>query len=183
MKKVLLSLVAIAALVGSAVNAEALGVGDSDYIGSIDPATPASAFGEVTLINHLLDAPAGSSQVTGLSSPFHDPVDLFRTGNDCGGTCPDATEAGEDQGNSPSGSVDVTGWTYLLAKYGQVAHVWYVGGTSGFVDVPLDATGGGQSHYSLYNPGTTTVPEGGSTLMLLGAGLAAVGALRRRFNV
>ena len=79
-----------------------------------------------------------------------------------------------------------TGFLYLLAKYdgpnfGSV--VWYVGGLTGLIDIPAAA---GEvralAHLSLQSQGTgTSVPDGGSTVMLLGSALACLGALRRRF--
>jgi hypothetical protein len=173
MKKTLTAMACALTLLFSASTASALAIGDANYLGSIDPATPASAAAEVGHINTLLDqASPSSTTIAG--------VLYVRSSNDCDGLCPDATTAGALQGQGPSGSVNVTGWTYLLGKYGTVAHVWYVGDLSGSQSVPASAPGGGLSHYSLYNPGTTTVPDGGATLGLLGLAMLGVGYLRSR---
>ncbi len=84
-------------------------------------------------------------------------------------------------------SVSVVG-LYLIGKYdagnaGTV--VWYVGGLTGEVTIPQNFLGGtqfGLSHWSLYRGEGTTVPEGGSTLALLGLVLLGVHLLRRSAN-
>ena len=98
---------------------------------------------------------------------------------------PTAVLGGADTGNDPSGSVNVTGWTWLYVESdGGDAHVWYVGDPDGPQTVPLNNVGGqGQSHYALYNPGTVQVPDGGATLGLFGLGMLGLGCLRRRKQV
>lgn len=190
MKKTLLTALACVLALGlSASTASALAISDADpnYLGWVDPSVPADASGEVQSINDLLaqPSPSGPTTISG--------VTYLRTANDCPGGCPAAEEAGADQGQGPSASVDVTGWTYLVAKYGTAAHVWYVGDLTGAQDVPLNGFGGfhpktgepqinGQSHYSLYNPTTTTVPDGGATAGLLGLAMLGLGYLRRRIG-
>lgn len=185
MKKTLVALTCGLALALSAGSAQALTIGDADprYLGEIDPATPSNPDNEVAYINQLISM-APNATHTGLNDNFFD-----RSDNQCGGpgggstidACPPAVLAGADTDNTPSGSVDVTGWTWLYVKYGGDAHVWYVGDLSGIQAVPLNNLGGqGQSHYALYNPGGVTVPDGGATLGLLGLGMLGLGYLRRR---
>jgi hypothetical protein len=77
--------------------------------------------------------------------------------------------------------LNVSNWTYLLAKYGNVAYVWNVSNlTTVTVTSNLAGVQNGLSHYALFNPGTVTTPDGGTTLGLLGLGLMGVGYLRRR---
>jgi len=182
MKKLIVALACIAALGASAINAEALSVGDAYYIGSADPGSPASASDEIFYINNLRLLSIGATDSETVAPHTWE---FSRVGStlDCS-VCGLATITGASSGQSPSTSIDVTGWTYLLGKFGNTSYVWYVGGLSGSQTLPLDLPGiqgSGQSHYSLYNP--VSVPEGGSTLMLLGMGLAGVAALRRRFGV
>ena len=192
MKKTLIILVCGLAL--SASNAQALAIGDADarYLGSIDPATPSDPSNEVDYINKLISMAVNTTETTAAVSPPQ-PDTFDRSDNQCAGAgggstidaCPTAVLGGADTGNDPSGSVDVTGWTWLYVKYGGDAHVWYVGDLTGVQAVPLNngpgGTGGqGQSHYALYNPGTVQVPDGGATLGLLGLGMLGLGYLRRR---
>ena len=194
MKKTLLTALACVLALGlSAGTASALAIGDANYIGYVDPGTPADADAEVFYINHLLGIAPGGTDLD-FNPPPSPPDQLYDYSRedstlDCSG-CPAATTVGADSGNAPSGSVDVDGWTYLVAKYGNVSHVWYVVGL-GTVDVPLSGFGGfnkqgdpqtnGQSHYSLYNPGEK-VPDGGATAGLLGLAMLGLGYLRRRIS-
>jgi hypothetical protein len=93
--------------------------------------------------------------------------------------------------NGTGVSVDLgngTLYSYLFAKYdGKNAgsEVWYVGGISGMITIPADGIPGhghqyGLSGWSLFGPGGTPgVPDGGTTVMLLGAALGALGMARR----
>ena len=163
---------AVACAVGFATAAQAvdLAIGDSRYLGNIDPGTPANAESEAGFINHLLDMALGQQ------NDLFDGNTYDRSNVACVG-CPDATAVGSVKDESaPFNPINLgTGWQYLLAKYGNTSHVWFIGGLTGAGHtVPLEAPGGGLSHVSLYNPGTTTVPEP-TTLVLLGAGLLGLG--------
>jgi hypothetical protein len=174
MKKILITMACVLALGLGAAPASALSIGDTNYLGSVDPSSPANPPSEAEYINFLISMPAPSSTTD-------DGRDYVRSSNSCAtfDGCPAATPVGADTNNDPLASVDVTGWTWLLAKYGTESHVWYVGDLAGLVSVPLNAPGGGQSHYSLFNP-TTTVPDGGATAGLLGLAMLGVAYLRRR---
>jgi hypothetical protein len=81
----------------------------------------------------------------------------------------------------PVTDLNVSNYTYLLAKYGNTAYVWYVADLT-LVTITSNLSGvqNGLSHYALFNPGTVTTPDGGTTLGLLGLGLMGLGYLRRR---
>jgi hypothetical protein len=72
-------------------------------------------------------------------------------------------------------------YSYLFAKYdGQndISQVWYVGNLSGVITIPyLGPLGHAISGYILFPGGA--VPDGGTTVMLLGAALGALGMARR----
>jgi hypothetical protein len=176
-KSLLIAFAAVMALGLSASTASALAIGDANYLGYVDPSVPANAAGEVQSINDLLarPAPSGPTTIAG--------VTYLRSSNTCGGPCPAATTVGADQGDPPAPTVFVTGWTYVLAKYGNTAHIWYVGNLTGNQTIPQTATpGGGLSHISRYNLTTTQVPDGGVTAGLLGLAMLGVGYLRRRIG-
>jgi len=103
------------------------------------------------------------------------------------------TLVGAVQGADNDFTVDA-GWEFALAKYG--------GYKGGYVLYALDGAatslptksntlwgkaGTDQyflSHYAVFNASTTfQVPDGGTTLILLGAALGGLGLVRRRFNV
>jgi hypothetical protein len=74
-------------------------------------------------------------------------------------------------------------YTYLFAKYdgkNDYSQVWYVGNLSGIINIPLNGPlGHALSGWILFGPGTPGVPDGGTTVMLLGAALGALGIARR----
>jgi hypothetical protein len=110
--------------------------------------------------------------------------DFDRSDNACGveiPSCPMAVVTDSVSDIAPATPVDLgSGFQYIYAKYGGNAHLWYAGGLTG-TDHTIPSnnlTGQGLSHYAMYNPGGQ-VPEP-TTLLLLGSGLAALGAFGRR---
>ncbi len=100
----------------------------------------------------------------------------------------DGNSTGQVGAAATSLSIDVTGWTYLLVKWASNDYFYYVGDLTGVVTVNNDVQfnpGNGRpqnaSHYRLFNddPGTR-VPDGGTTVALLGLGMLGVAAARRR---
>ena len=88
------------------------------------------------------------------------------------------------QGGSTDTTIDIgTGlYSYLWAKYdgpNDKAEVWYVGDLSGIITIPASDNGYGLSGWTLFGPGVPGVPDGGTTAMLLGAALGALGMARR----
>jgi hypothetical protein len=162
----------------SAVNT-VLTIGDAHDLGLIDPNHPADPVSSAGFIDTLLAQPLNSGPTIIGANAF------TRTGNDpLGGVYP-AAEFAVDLG-AQNLNIDLgTGFQYLLGKYdgpnfGSV--VWFVGDLTGLIDIPATGGGFGLSHTFLFNgvppPG---VPDGGTTLMLLGSALACLGVLRRRF--
>jgi VPDSG-CTERM motif len=75
-------------------------------------------------------------------------------------------------------------YDYLFAHYGGprggFAEVWYVGDLSGLITIPGNALRHGLSGGALFTAaGGRTVPDGGTTAMLLGVALGALGVVRR----
>jgi hypothetical protein len=186
MKKITMLAIVCALALGLAAptaSAVELDLTSSQYLGLIDDGIPSSATDEVGYINILIGlAPGAPTQTIGSET-------YTRSNNPCPvGGCPTASAVGGVKNETGSfTNIDVTGWSYLIAKYdgpnyGSV--VWYVGGLNELVDIP-DTLGTGNweiSHYSLYNP-STSVPDGGFTLMLLGGALVGLEGLRRKYRI
>jgi protein with PEP-CTERM/exosortase system signal len=77
---------------------------------------------------------------------------------------------------------------FLLVKDGNHIPIWYIfdiSGWNGMETIDLRGfwpDGGAISHVSIYTPGGTRVPDGGSTLALLGLALTSIGLLRRKLT-
>jgi hypothetical protein len=179
MKKTLIALTCGLALALSASNAQAVTLNDDNTLGWLANATPSSSADQVTYINYLIGMTVNTTQTDPPTNLPGNNTLFVRSDEPCSdlGGCVLATTGISDQ--APSGSINVTGWTWLYVKYGGGAYVWYVGNLSGVISVPTDGGEfGGQSHYALYN--ATNVPDGGATLGLLGLGMLGLGYLRRR---
>jgi hypothetical protein len=184
MKKTLTAIACGLALALSATTAQALTiltVGDTYYLGEVDPGTGSPAT-EADKLNTLLTVDIGTTDT--IDGVFYDRSSNVLCGT-LNNTCPEATAVGHIGDDSPPiqfANIDVTDWTYLKGKYGNVMHVWYVADINDVVNIPeTTGPGGGLSHWILYNP-TTTVPDGGATLGLLGLGMLGLGMLRRRLG-
>jgi hypothetical protein len=100
---------------------------------------------------------------------------------------------GQTGGGGNSISLDVSGYQYLFFHWGGSqlqpggwAQLFYVGDSSGSftfdnsaITVNETPAAGGISFYSLYG---TNVPDGGSTVMMLGAALSGLGVVARRMK-
>ena len=78
-------------------------------------------------------------------------------------------------------------YSYLFATYSDdrgetiTGDVWYIGNLSGDITIPgtLPNGFGHLSGWTLFGPGVPGVPDGGTTVMLLGTALGALGMARR----
>jgi hypothetical protein len=113
-------------------------------------------------------------------------IDTYNAANNT--DLPDAELAGAVQVSNLTGtsiSIDITGWTYIKLAWDGMDQFYYVGDETGvltFNSTVFNQNGEPQnlSHYALFNPFTPPgVPDGGTTVMLLGVALSALGMARR----
>jgi hypothetical protein len=152
-----------------------LTIGDTQELGFVDPGLPAGDANRTLFVNTMISLALG-----GLTHVIVGPHDnlVTRSNNDFG-PLPTAVFALNGTGTT----IDLgTGlYSYLYAKYdgpNYGAEVWYVGNLSGIITIPATGGGYGLSGWTLFGPGAG-VPDGGITVMLLGAALCVLGIARR----
>jgi hypothetical protein len=169
------------AVVGSLSSLSALTIGDTRDLGLIDKNQPANPTSSAGFINILLDQSLGSGPTTIGENAY-----TRTTNNPLSGSYSDAVFSGVEFAANVTSINLGSGYEYLLAKYdgpnfGSV--VWYVGDLTGDITIPLYGSDNqyAVSHTYLYNPKTSSVPDTGMTVMMLGGALACLGVLRQRF--
>jgi hypothetical protein len=184
-KKVLLVSAAVCALMlVSSHNASAtrsiappsisLAIGDGHELGFVNFGIPSGDSDRLTYVNHLVGMALGTSDKA-------DGQTYSRSNNSFSPLAP-AVLGGLVDGTSTTINLGSGLYTYLFAKYdgpNYGSEVWYVGDLSGNITIPASAGGYGLSGWTLFGPGTPGVPDGGTTAMLLGAALSALGIARR----
>jgi VPDSG-CTERM motif len=153
-----------------------LAIGDAQELGFVEFGIPSGDADRTAYVNHLIGMALGSTdQALGQT---------FTRSNNAFAPLPTAVFAL----NGTSTTIDLgTGlYTYLFAKYdgpNAGAEVWYVGNLSGIITIPSTLGRYGLSGWTLFGPGGGQVPESGTTVMLLGAALGALGMARRVLKI
>ena len=162
-----------AAMLAFSPNANALTIGDTHEIGFVNFGIPSGDQDRTNYVNHLIGMGLGTQDDF---SGQH----FTRSNNNFG---PLSTAVFALNGTSTSINLGAVGtYTYLFAKYdgpNYGSEVWYVGDLSGIITIPATAGGYGLSGWTLFTSGGQGVPDGGTTVMLLGAALGALGMARR----
>ena len=181
-KLALLSAAFCAVMLAFSPNASALTFGDANDLGQVLNGIPSGDAARTAYVNHLID------MVPGTSDTFSGQTFNRSLANPGPGfpNYPDAVFSHNGTGTSIDLG-DGTLYSYLFAKYdgpNAGSEVWYVGGLSGIITIPavgLDGQNFGLSGWTLFGPGGggNGVPDGGTTVMLLGAALGALGMARR----
>ncbi len=174
-KLALLCTVVAGTLLAFSHSARALTIGDSHELGFVNFGIPSGDTDRMNYVNHLIGMALGS-QDNFLGQHF-------TRSNHAFGSLPTAVLAGHVNGATTSINLGAGGlYTYLFAKYdgpNYGSEVWYVGDLSGIITIPATAGRYGLSGWTLFGPGVPGVPDGGTTAMLLGAALSALGIARR----
>jgi hypothetical protein len=159
----------------NSAHAVSLQIGDGHELGFVNFGIPGGDSDRLNYVNHLVGMALGATdQAFGQT--------FFRSNNSFS-QMPQALLAGSVKGTTTSINLGSGGlYSYLLAKYdgpNYGTEVWYVGDLSGVITIPATAGRYGLSGWMLFGPGSQGVPDGGTTAMLLGAALSALGVARR----
>ena len=162
------------ALLAFSPSANALTIGDNHELGFVQFGIPSGDSDRLTYVNHLIGMALGSTDQA-------DGQTYTRSNNNFGPLAP-AVLAGHTNGTGTSINLGAGGtYLYLFAKYdgpNYGSEVWYVGDLSGIITIPDTAGGYGLSGWTLFGS-AGSVPDGGTTVMLLGVALGALGMARR----
>lgn len=171
-KLALLSAGFCAVMLAFSHNASALTFGDNNFLGQVIPGTGGIAE-RTAYVNHMIGMNRGGFGVF-MNQTFSRSTNNF-------GALPTAVFARNGTGKNVALGTGL--YSYLFARYSGVSFVWYVGNLSGNVQIPLiTATGGLLMGWSLFSAGGQ-VPDGGTTVMLLGMALGALGMARRFLKI
>jgi hypothetical protein len=156
-----------------------LGIGDQQELGTVVHGTPQGDQFITQYVNAMIGLPLGGS--THVIIGPHDNL-VSRSMNNFGSLPGPATLALRGSGTMIDLGTQGT-YAYLFAHYGGPGggtnEVWFVGNLSGLISIPQIGFGHGLSGWALFTAGGVGVPDGGATLMLLGAALAVLGISRR----
>jgi hypothetical protein len=160
--------------------------GDSHVVGTVSPAAPANPSAQADYINYLITMGTNTSASHDFGGS-EGTQNLYRTTNTFG-SLPTASATGAVSGTGTTINLNTLGtFTYLFAKYdGQNDNsvVWNISGLTGILTIPANGPlGYGLSGWILFGPGTPGVPDGGTTVMLLGTALGALGMARRFLKI
>ena len=157
-----------------------LGIGDQRELGQVHPAISEGDAAIAQYVNFMIGLSFGGSGHV-IVGPH---VNLVtRSMNNFGALLGPATLA--LRGTGTTVNLGLTGGTfdYLFTHYGGpgggFAEVWYVGNLSGKISIPSIGFGHGLSGWALFTAPGGAVPDGGTTVMLLGAALGVLGVVRR----
>jgi hypothetical protein len=156
-----------------------LGIGDQHELGTVVHGIPEGDQVITQYVNAMIGLSLGGS--THVIIGPHDNL-VTRSMNDFGPLPGPATLALRGTGTAIDLGAQGT-YDYLFAHYGGpgggTVEVWFVGNLSGVINIPQIGFGHGLSGWALFTAGGVRVPDGGTTVMLLGAALGMLGVARR----
>jgi VPDSG-CTERM motif len=160
-----------------------LTIGDQHELGQVQPPTPEGDADITQYVNFMIGLERGGSGHV-IIGPHNALV--TRSMNNFGSLPGPATLALRGTGTTINVGTQGT-YNYLFAHYGGpgggFAEVWYVGNLNGSISIPATGLGHGLSGWALFTAPGGAVPDGGTTVMLLGAALGALGMARRFLKI
>jgi hypothetical protein len=182
-KPFLILTLAALALAAPAINAVPLTDWNNHLVGSYAPASGYTNDTEVTIAANKL-----ITWYNGGANPNPDPAAVFSL--TVGASVPPPALPGaafefKDE-TAPFDMVNTSTTAYVLRKYGNTAYLFFIGNVDpGSYAVPTNLFGeqNALSHLVAFTATTTTtVPDGGATMALLGACILVLEGLRRKFR-
>lgn len=170
--------------------AVAVDIPTDQLLGRIVPGTPANEANETEMVRFLVTALNGNNYAVsypgaGMSlgdNPDDLNTEVYTLWHPDGLTLPAPLPSATGDGTTTSNSTfTLSGsWDYLVAKFGEDSVAFWVGNLApGSYTIPnLTGNQNGISGYTLINGHTTSVPDGGTSALLVGLGLIAIGMAR-----
>jgi len=165
---------------GHNAGATSMTIGDLNELGFVQFGIPTGDSYRTTYVNAMIGLSLGGSTIVTFG-PHSNTV--TRSTNIFSPLDPAVFNS---NGTGTTVNLGTGGFEYLFAKYDGPrygAEVWYVGGLTGTITIP--ALGGkyGLSGWTLFTPGDDhQVPDGGSTVALLGLSLTGLAGIRAKFQ-
>ncbi|MGH8101155.1 MAG: hypothetical protein ACREIW_07650 [Chthoniobacterales bacterium] len=172
----------------SVATATTITFGDIHDLGIITPNHPADPSDSATYTTFLKNMSPSTTFLGGPGGNDFIRTANFPTSSSFANAVFDVELSFTISGNTATVTLPSTGDFYLLGKYDGPnfgSEVWVINGLTGTITMPEFGSGDqfGLSHVYVFNPGSPGgVPDGGSTLMLLGSALGGAGLMRRFFS-
>jgi hypothetical protein len=158
-------------------HALALTFSDSHAIGSVSNGWPSGDSDKLNYVNHLIEMALGTNEQANGQK--------YSRSDNAFGPPGQAVLAGHINGTGTTVNLGSGGlFSYLFATYNTPnngSQVWYVGDLSGIITIPARFNGYALSGWTLF-AAAENIPDGGATVMLLGAALLTLGVVRRRLK-
>ncbi len=158
-----------------------LAMGDQHELGQVHPAISQGDAAITEYVNFMIGLSLGESGHVSIGP--HDNL-VIRSMNNFGALPSAAALALRGKDTKIDLGIQGT-YDYFFAHYGGprggFAEVWNVGDLSGMITIPGNVFRHGLSGWALFTAANGAVPDGGTTAMLLGAALGALGMVRRFF--
>jgi len=171
-----------AVILAGAKDVQAVTIGDEHELGLIQSGAPQGDLFITRYVNFMIWLALGGS---GRISVGPQDILITRSKNDFGELPRPPSLALRSKGTTIDLGTQGT-YDYLFAHYGGpgggFVEVWYVGNLSESISIPGTGRGHGLSGWALFAAPNGAVPDGGATVILLGAALGALGVMRRTWT-
>jgi hypothetical protein len=152
--------------------------GDQHELGQVLPGPLVGDADREQYVNFMISLPLGGSDHVMING--QDSL-VMRSNNDFGALLDPATLALTGKGMMVNLGTQSM-YDYLLVRYNgpnAVSKVWHVGDLTGRIIIPAIWGEHGLPSWALFTSGPESVPDGGATVMMLGAALGTLGVVRR----